>query len=211
MRVEIDPAELDGAFYKDDKCREIEEILRKDFRYKECEVKREFCGEDAPNDPFVVRNKHGENIVTLEEWEIDALNGSELASFISVQQKREQYSDKLESISFKLFLGGVSITGLFLVMSLQIVLMLKPVPEALLIVTLASSILMALSGIVYYLKRKLTILKRGEIDLEAARNDSSFLGALRKLAAVPKTAYVDKDEHISRLEYIENAMNEINS
>lgn len=211
MRVEIDPAELEGAFYKDETCREIEESLRQDSRYNECNVRREFCGEDAPCDPFVIRNRHGETIATLHEWEIDALNGYELVSYVAVQHRRNQCSDRLESALFRLFLGGVSVIGLLLVISLQMVLMLRPVPPVVPGIFLTSSTLTVFSGSIYFLKRRSAISTRREIDLDAARNDPSFLEALRKLAAVSKTASVNTGEHIERLEHIENAMNGIKS
>ncbi len=211
MRVEIDPAELEGAFYRDEKCREVEESLRQDSRYKECDVRREFCGEDAPCDPFVIRNRHGETIATLHEWEIDALNGYELVSYVAVQHRRNQCSDRLESALIRLFLGAVSVTGLLLVISLQMVLMLKPVPPVVPMIFLTSCTLTVCSGSVYFLKRKSAISTREEIDIEAARSDPSFLEALRKLAAVSRTASVNTDEHIERLEHIENTMNGIES
>ena len=63
------------------------------------------------------------------------------------------------------------------------------------------------SAILYFLKHKKSNLKKHEIDLKEAKSNPSFLEALQKLAAVPKSAhdFVYNGEHIDRLECIISA------
>ncbi len=210
MRVDIDSSEVKySGFYRDDKCKQLEEILSDDPNYRECIVEHQhFDDENLDNDPYMVKNKEGKEILILEKWQIDALNPSELLSYIRVQLRRKQCVDLSERVAFYLLfasiLWGSAFTGFEVI---DYILSYPPIPYNL-EMALASYPIMIVSGIIYYLKHRKSNSKKMEADLEAARSDSSFLSALRKLAAVPKSEYefVYNDEHIERLKYIETAM-----
>lgn len=202
-----------GGFYRDDSCEALEVTLHDDPNYRECTVERQRWHEDIDNNPYMIKDENGKEILVLEKWQTDTLNRSELISYIKVQQRRKQCVDRSESVAFYVlfasFLWGISVS-LFIV--IDIVLSYPPRIDNYQM-ALISLPVMIVSGIVYYLKHKNSYLEKRKVDLEAARIDPLFLSGLRKLAEVPKSEYefVYNDEHIMRLRHIENAMSGINS
>ena len=132
---------------------------------------------------------------------------------MKVQQRRNQCVDRSGSVAFFLlfasFMWGASFS-LFIVVD---IILSYPLEIYNFQMALISLPVMIVSGIVYHLNHKNSYLEKRKVDLEAARSNSSFLSGLRKLAAVPKSAYefVYNDEHIMRLKHIETALAGINS
>ena len=78
--VEVDPSDLEyEMYYKDNKCQELETILRSNSRYAEYMVKRVHWTDDG-TDPFDVLDANEESIVLLETWEVNTLGDSEILS-----------------------------------------------------------------------------------------------------------------------------------
>ena len=202
-----------GGFYRDDSCKAIEAILHDDPNYRECAVERQRWHEDTDNNPYMVKDENGKELLILEKWQIDILNRAELISYIKVQQRRNQCVDWSESVSFYLlfasFLWGLSVS-LFIVSD---IILSYPLRIDNYQMALISIPVMIVSGIVYNFKHKNSYLEKRRVDLETARSDPSFLSGLRKLAEVPKSDYefVYNDEHIMRLKHIETAMAGTNS
>ena len=202
-----------GGFYRDDSCKALEVILHDDPNYRVCTVQRQRCHEDIDNDPYMVKDEDGKELLTLEKWQIDTLNRSELISYMKVQQRRNQCVDRSGSVAFFLlfasFMWGASFS-LFIVVD---IILSYPLEIYNFQMALISLPVMIVLGIVYHLNHKNSYLEKRKVDLEAARSNSSFLSGLRKLAAVPKSAYefVYNDEHIMRLKHIETALAGINS
>ena len=195
-----------NAFYRDDSCKELEEILREDSKFRENIVEREHYGDvDFDNDPYIIKDAEGKEIFMLEKWELDALNPSELRSYLNVQQKRSLCVDWSERAAYNLFVVSVLVGIMFSIVSFAFYLDVNylRLMGGILIVTYS---IMFGSAILYFLKHKKSNLKKHEIDLKEAESNPSFLKALQKLAAVPKLAYdfVYNEEHIERLEHIES-------
>lgn len=210
MSVDIEISDVKwGEFYRDDRCTELEVILHDDPNYRECIVERQHYHEDITNDPYVVKDENGKELVILETWQIDALSPSELLSFIKIQQRRDQCVDRTGSVAYFVLYVSLLLGSTFsLITIVDIVL-----SYTMNLYNLVSFPVMIVSGIAIYLKYKNSYLMKREVDLEAARSDSSFLEALRKLAAVSKSEYefVYNNEHIMRLKHIETAMAGTNS
>ena len=206
MSVEVDGSGIkDGAFYRDKKCKELEEILSNDLKFREYKVEREHLEENLDNDPYIVKDTEGKEIFMLEKWQIDALNPSELLSYLNVEQKRPPCVDWSERAAFNLFVVSFLVGIMFSIVSFAFYLDANYLKLMGGIHIVAYSI-MSGSAILYFLKHKKSNLKKHEIDLKEAESNPSFLEALQKLAAVPKSEYdfVYNEEHNERLEYIES-------
>ena len=215
MSIEVDGSGIkDGAFYRDKKCKELEEILSNDLKFREYKVEREHLEENLDNDPYIVKDTEGKEIFMLEKWQIDALNPSELLSYLNVEQKRNpcDWSDWSERAAFNLFAVSFLVGIMFSIVSFAFYLDANYLKLMGGIHIVAYSIMIG-SAILYFLKHKKSNLKKHEIDLKEAESNPSFLEALQKLAAVPKSAYdfVYNEEHNERLEHIETAMARTNS
>ncbi|MFW9889128.1 MAG: hypothetical protein ACFFER_13165 [Candidatus Thorarchaeota archaeon] len=204
MRVEVDISDLDfGAYYRDDKSVELEKLLRNDSKYAECMVKREYWDEDINHNPFVILDTDGKVIITLEKWAVDALNGNEIISFIEVQGRRDDRYDTVESVLVLIMLASIMV-GAFSLMFLPTI-QFDTINSTVSTLILAA-ITFLISGLAYYARRKNTHSKKMNIDLEAAREDLTFLEALRKLAAVAESEYVYNNEYVKRLEELESLL-----
>lgn len=205
MRVEVDISDLDfGTYYRDDRSEELEELLRNDSKYAECMVKREHWHDEIEHNPFVILDTDGKVIIELEKWEVDALNGNEIILFIEVQGRREDYIDTVESASILIMLVSFMLWMFpFMILQTTQVDTINPVISTLILAAVATFLI---SGLVYYARRKNTHSKKMNIDLEAAREDSTFLEALRKLAAVSESENVYSNEYVKRLEELEDLM-----
>ena len=205
LRVEVDISDLDsGTYYRDEKCEELEKSLRNDSKYAECVVKREYWDDDIDQNPFVVLNTDGKVEISLEKWQVDALNGPEIISFIEVQMRRDDYSDALESVSALIMLASIML-GAFPFIFLPIT-QFDTITPAISTLIQAAIIMFLISGFVYYIRRKKTHSEKINIDLEAVRENSTFLEALQKLAEVPESEYVDNKEYVKRLDKLENLL-----
>lgn len=205
MKVEIDISEVEwGAYYKDEKCKELERVLRSDPQYAACQVKRAHWSDES-TDPFYVLDESGEEIVRLERWEAYALDDSDVLSFINVQQKRNRPLDLLEILLDGLFIAIGSIAAGFHIYALLDQSSALPTPWSIFL-----DFISLLLGILCILKYRNSAKQKKDADLEAARKDPSYLGLLRKLAEVPETENPSKKEFVKRLEYVENAIAGIN-
>jgi len=89
--LRVDAADMeDGTYYRDDKCKRLEEILGRDSRFRGCVVKRLRFQRNDPElmDSFVVQNSDGEDVVWFYIWEFDVLDESEIPSYLDVERKR---------------------------------------------------------------------------------------------------------------------------
>lgn len=206
MRVEVDVSDLiELVYFRDKRCEEIEEVLRKDPKYAECIVKRRHFDKDWELDPFVIQDSEGKDLVTLDTWEVDALSNSELLSYTDIQINREQH-EYLEG--FMLFIMILIIIGpLGVVFSIgEIVSPSGTMNPIILAIGLTFDLIFLLSVIRFYRKRKDVISKKRHIDLIAARENSTFLDALRKLASLSNIDEWKREEYMSRLQCIEDSL-----
>lgn len=66
MRVEVDVSDLDELdYYIDQKCEELEEVLRKESKFVEHRVKRRHWGGEGEFDTFVIQDVEGVDLVEL--------------------------------------------------------------------------------------------------------------------------------------------------
>jgi len=207
MRVEVDVSDLvDGAYFIDEKCEELEAILRKDLKYAECKVKRRHMGEgEWKLDPFVIQNSKREDLTTLETWEVSALDDSEILSYTDVQIDRELCDYSGSALLFTIILillGPMAITFSVLGVSLYS----SSVNQIIAVLAVVLDLLVLLSGVSLYRRRKEGKSRKRHIDLVAAREDSTFLNALRKLVELSDQENWKRDEYVKRLGYIENAL-----
>lgn len=210
MKIEVDPSDLEwGTIYKDEKCKELERVLQSDSKHAGCEVKRVHWGEENTNS-FYVFDESGEPIVELERWEVDALNGAELITYIEVQRKRDQFTDWLDPMLLGLF-GAVVFSGV-VVSVLEYLLQPSVFSQVWLMIPnlVWVYLLLLLLATLGFLKYRSIEQQKKNIDLEAAKDDPLFCGVLKKLADISETENPSKKDFVKRLEYIEDAFAGIN-
>jgi hypothetical protein len=206
VSVEVHISDLNELdYYIDEKCKELEEVLRKDFKFAEYRVKRQHWGEDGEFDTFVIQDPEGVDLVTLNTWEVDTLNEDEFLSYTDVQIRREQHSYIERAFFFVLTLA------IFVPIGMSPILfgtLLSPgfTDTIFAPLSLVAWIIILLSMIIFYRKRKQVIFEQQQIDIQAARENSAFLYALRKLASLTGEEVWMRDEFQSRLQYIEDTL-----
>lgn len=194
---------IDGVYFIDERCEELEEIFRKDPKYEDCKVRHQHIGDgEFELDPFVIRNSEGERLVTLETWEVDALSDLELLSYTDVQISREQndYSGSALAFIIIVILLGPTAAVLSLMAIFSLLGSLAPLVST---IVGALDLIILLSGIIFYRKRKGLASAKRDIDLVAARENSTFLFALRKLASLSDVSNWKQKEYTERLKCIE--------
>ncbi|TFH02370.1 MAG: hypothetical protein E4H14_17710 [Candidatus Thorarchaeota archaeon] len=209
MRVEVDFSDLDElAYYIDQKSEKLEKVLKKDSKCAEYRVKRQHWGGDGEFDTYVIQNADGVDLVSLNTWEIDTLSEDEILSYTDVQIRREPHSYIVSAFVFVLILAIFGTTGvmftLFEIAPYNGTLDTMPIA-----ISTTSSIIVLLAIIWFYRKRKQVKLEKHQIDILAARENSSFLSALRKLASLTGENVWMHDEFKDRLKYIEDALEEV--
>lgn len=212
MKVEIDTSELEyGDYYKDEKCKGVERVLRSDPQYAECEVKRARWEVKSSDDPFYVLDNKGGNIVILDGWEVYALSDSELISYIDVQCMRNRVSSRLELVAMS-FIATSAFVPVSLILAVAFLYFGENgLFSVLANLTVLAGILLFLVGILYYSMRRRTSLLMKNMDLEAVRKDRSFLEMLRRLAETPEADERTRKELTKRVKYTEDALAGISS
>jgi len=205
VRLDLTDIE-DHMEYRDQKCEELEDILRKDSRFEGCIVKRIRLQKEAPElkDPFDIQKKDGTHSVWLNEWEFDILSEPEILSYLDVQRKKEEVSDSYACWWFLGFMvimtGACSVVALFLMYMIgigELQFVFEQLPTA--VVGLVLGLLL-----VYITSRRKRIgmIRR---DIESARENPLFISALRKLATLSGVGNKDKDRYANRLREIEDS------
>jgi hypothetical protein len=202
--VQIDLADMEEyTQYRDKSCQELEGILTKDSRFEGCIVKRVRMEKTAPElkDPFDIQSVDGEHIAWFYEWEMNTLDGPEILSYLDVERRKEQKLDThlfWEMVSFAIIFFGVvaviiDVGFILLGLGAQAAINFFPV-----------TLLVLLSGLVLgFVSRGRRLSSVRNLDINSAREDSMFLEALRKLAALSGTGNKELDQYVERLEEIE--------
>lgn len=211
MKVEIDVSEVEcGTWYKDEKCKEVERVLRSDPRYAECEVRRTRW-EDESKDPFYVLDEKEEESIMLERWEVYALNGSELLSYIDVQRWRNQVSYRMEFVYMLLLLPVLFAVCFAVVGGLFFYFGGDGSFSVLMDLIVLFSVLSLFTVPLDYVLYRHTELRKKNMDLQAVEKDPSFLNALRRVAEAAEVDKYRRKELVKRVKYLEDALAGINS
>ena len=211
MKVEIDVSEVEyGDYYKDEKCKEVERVLRSDPQYAEYEVKRARWANKSNDDPFYVLDERGEDIITLDRWEVYALSDSELISYIDIQRARNRASDRLETVTM-LFAAAVACAVTCPILA-YVFLSFGDVASVsvMMNLTVLACILLVFAGGLDYSMHRSTSLRMKSMDLEAVGKDSSFLEMLQRLAETPEADEHTRNELLKRVKHIEDTLAGIN-
>ena len=211
MKIEIDVSEVEwGTWYKDEKCKEVERVLRSDHRYAECEIRRTRW-EDESKDPFYVLDEKEEEIIMLERWEVYALNGSELPSYIDVQRWRNQVSYRMEFVYMLLLLPVLFAVCFALVGGFFFYFGEHGSFSVSIDLVVLCGVLSLFTVPLDYVLYRHTELRKKNMDLQAVEKDPSFLNALRRVAEAAEADKYRRKEFVKRVKYLEDAMAGIDS
>ncbi len=200
----------DMAYYRDQRCEELEGILGESPDYKDCVVKRFNQLEEfkEQGDPFDVQDATGEHLVWLFQHEVDTLDASEIVVFSAVQRERERASESMVKwivlTLILLFIGSVGIaTTLVLWFMFTSFSPLFPFLFPLSVLVLVCGIL------VFYIEKRVSESMGRDIDFRYASENPAFLSALQKLAPLsdPKNDLVE--DYNKRLTSLEEEMTDI--
>ncbi|MFW9788058.1 MAG: hypothetical protein ACFFE1_10310 [Candidatus Thorarchaeota archaeon] len=206
MRVEVDVSDLtDLAYYIDGKCKHLEELLRSNPKYAEYLVKRQHFGDDWQLDPYIIQDLKGEDLIYLEIWEIDALSDSELLAYIEVQMSKGLIDNSEGAFPLVIALIVFLPFGLFFSI-IEMISSSGPRLSFTLAIGLAATLIPFLLGIRFYRIRQSAIFKKRNIDLMAAREDTTFLDAIRRLASLTNVDNWKREEYERRLQFIEDTL-----
>jgi hypothetical protein len=206
VRVEVDFSDLEEmAYYIDERSKDLEVMLKNDSGFSECRVKRQHWGGDGEYDTFVIQDKEGNDLHSLDIWEVEALNDSELLSIINANIQREplEYSGS----TFLLIVLSIFTTPFATVF--PIMALINPSnPKNPITITIGflAFLILFLYVSMYFKRRGMMISEKRRIDLTAAQENSTFLAALQKLAS---EIYKDKwkyEEYRKRLEFVEDVL-----
>jgi len=211
VKVEIDVSEVEwGTWYKDEKCKEVERVLRSDPRYAEYEVRRTRW-EDESKDPFYILDEKEEEIIMLERWEVYALSGSEFFSYIDVQRWRSQVSNRMGFVYTVLLLPVLFAVGFAAVGGLFFYSGEEWSYSVLIDLIVICSVLSLFTVALCYLLYRHTASRKKNMDLEAAEKDPSFLNALRRVAEAAEAEKYRRKEFVKKVKDLEDALAGINS
>jgi hypothetical protein len=200
VTVEVDPSDLEfEMYYRDEKCQELESILRSNSKYAECMVKRIHWTEDG-TDPFDVLDENEESVVLLETWETETLDPSDLLSYIEVKQKIDTPLSDADAMLY----GAFGALGLTVVALVLMMVFYGPI-SGMEFIAIPVYILTPILGIISIRTYRRSILEKKSADLEAVRSDPSFLNILQRLAHVPEIDEASKKKLMKRIDNIENA------
>jgi hypothetical protein len=166
----------------------------------EWQVKRVHWTDDG-TDPFVVLDENEESIVLLETWEVNTLSASEIFLYIKVKQIHDRHLSDREaslygsSIALGLSAGLFAFLLIFEEAVMNLLFMIIPI-------FVLAPILVAISIRTY---RK-SIVQKENADLDAAKEDSSFVDILRRLSQVPKISEYIRKRFLKRIENIEKTL-----
>ena len=201
MRIEVGDI-IEGQYYTDERCERLQALLKTEAEFDGYIVRRQHWYEEYDLDPFIIQDTSGEDMLTLEPWEVDALTGSEFLSYVDVQVNNDPQEISVNSVTILTVMFMVFPLVLIL-LNLEIAFPHRGISMMILVPTL---LLILLYAIVSYKRWRNTTSHNLQLDLALVREDPMFLEALRKLAAVPKSEYMYKDEHVKRLRKIETAL-----
>jgi len=206
VRVEVDISDLEELdYYIDQKCEELEQVLREDPQFTECRVKRQHWGGDGEFDTFVIQNADGVDLIELNTWEVEPLDETEILSYVDVKIRRESHSYLESAFLFILILAIFGTAGVMFIL-FEFALYNGTLDIEPIIISFASFVIVLLTTIWFYRKRKHVMNEKNQIDVLAAREDLVFLSALRKLASLTGEEVWMLDEFKSRLKFIEDSL-----
>ncbi len=208
MRVEVDASSLpELAFYRDQQCEELEKVLRASSEYRDAVVRRLRQLKEYQNqgDPYDVQDATGKHRLWLYTIEVKTLDNSEIVAFATVQEEREKKADSLiKWLLTGVLLSVLGVSGVVLTLLLDV---LFPSFSQQFPAVSVITVLVLLSGVsVLALYRRAYKSMRRKIDISWALENTPFLNALRKLAALSSSRRELARDYDERFRAVEDEM-----
>ena len=203
-KIQIDLEDLeDFTEYSDGNCEHLERILRETSAFEGCRVKRIRLQLEAPElkDPFDIQDNQGEHLAWLYIWEIEALSVEQIQVFARVQKDREKNSDRY--LGTQIVAAVLSLMGLIFIIIQVVVPLIGPGILLPLPFYLISAIILTIGLVVLIVTQKRKKSRFAEIDLNAARESSEFIDALRELAHLYACKGKEMEDYQQRLEELD--------
>ena len=204
MKIEVDISDIPfDSFYVDERCKRVERVIRGNEDYADFKVKRH-RGEEDPNDDMYVIMDSTENFwVWMYGWEVDALDDSEILSYVTVTKETSQRPDPTEN-------WGILFSFLF-ALFLSFVLFVILVPEfqtngIILGIILLSLVASLIIGAIFNRKNKAHMLQEKEYEIGMMTRHPLFIEVIRKFAALDDISDLQREEYLRRISEIEEKM-----
>ena len=201
-------SDLEGNYYVDKRCEELEELLRSSRTLCDFTVMRRRKGDiKRGSDAYVIQDAKEESGFDLEAWEVDALTESELLLYIEMKLKKDDYDSVKRVAIFEVIRGiPILLTGIFLPYGI----LGSSDDSAILLIFGIACAIISLPVIIFsevlYQRRKASYVMQQ--DLRIVRENPTYINVLRKLATVPESELVYPIEHVKRLMRLEAALSE---
>ena len=198
-------------YFTDQRCKDLETLLRGNSEFAEYKVKRQVWGGDWRVSPFIIQDEDGHNLIDLYPELVEALNDSEFLSYVNVELKYMECSvDPFWYAVATLVLAPAAVlhTGMTVINIAAFVTNLAAFVTVLGVVIMIDLLTFTL-GTVYNRRRKRNISERQRIDLIAAQKDPTLLSALQKLATLPDLDDLGNKYHRKRLNYLEDRLGKL--
>lgn len=141
----------------------------------------------------------------IQPWEIDALNDSELASYIIVSYETSQLDNPAENF----YLMGACATALFITLAGAFPIIFQDIQTIIpsyTIITIASLFIgLFLFGVGYH-KSKVQTQQMRQTFGEIMSRHPLFLQAIRKFSGLPDIGNSEREEYLERIKEIEEKM-----
>jgi len=210
VKIETDISDLAvDSFYRDERCKRLEGILRTEKESEEYSAKRYRIQENPDLDPYYILNQQEQCVMELEAKEIDALSDLEMLAYVQVTietSRRENNTEKFQLIaagSASVFISFVFIMPIVSSKFLELP-FYTPSVYLMLIITII------LGGIAYRMS-KLHSQKMRELDSATGKQRPLFLQSLRKIVALPDIDSWKRSQYARRIRSIESGLTDANS
>jgi hypothetical protein len=209
VRFEVDVSDIPlDSFYRDERCGRLEKILQERADYAEYTVKRYRIEDEPEMDPYYIINPQDTYMMWLNEWEIDALDDSEMLSYIMVTIETSEKENPVDNV--------LMVASLFAALFLSFILLWAIIPEFRTysfypILALSSLLLMVISGGLAYRANRGYSQRKRESDIVTMKQNPLFLQAIRKFASLIDISDSKRDEYVTRVQEIEMFLSDANS
>lgn len=208
MSFDLDISDIPfNSFYGDEKCKKLERILRQEPEFAEYKAKRYRTEDNPTQDSYVIINEgeKEEYMMWMNEWEVDALDDSEMLSYVSVTIKTSRKPNPVEN--------WMIAAALFAAFFFSSILLYYIVPEFQTysfysVLSLTSFLLMVIFGVLTYSKSKSHARQIKDIYIELMQQHPLFLQAVRRFASLTNITDSKRAEYEERLDKLEQMLRE---
>lgn len=209
MTVEIDISDIPYyAYYRDERSKRVEAILRDHNEYAGHEAKRYRTEGDPSLDPYFILDRNENYFLRMYTAEIDALDDSELLSYLIVVFEDIQKENLAEMI----YVAGAGALAVFISLTITFQIAMPGIQERLgpgyALLMLLSLCFAMLFGVLGYRESRAYARRRKQHVAMTVNKHPLFFQAMRKLMSLTDISESERKNHLKRIQKIESIVHE---